>query len=155
MLADYSPLHRRAEFLIGIFSESKRHAAHAIEASLLILDLAFNHYQLNKLYAFAYGYNEYSQKIMENFGFVREGLLQDHHYSISDQRFIDLYQNGMTERNFRVSHKLSLLSTRLLDRNITQAVKYVTVTPEMEISGLDSIPPGFFKAPTTPIGVVD
>ena len=55
VLADYSPLHRRAEFLIGIFSESKRHAAHAIEASLLILDLAFNHYQLNKLYAFAYG----------------------------------------------------------------------------------------------------
>ena len=138
VLADYSSLHRRAEFLIGIFSPSKRHASHSIEAALLIFDLAFNHYGLNKLCTYAYEYNEYSQKIMVNLGFVREGLLREHHFSIPEQRFIALYQNGMTERDFRHSKKLSALSRRLVGRDVTQPAKVITVSPSMEIANSTS-----------------
>lgn len=134
VLADYSPLHRRAEFLIGIFSPAKRHASHSIEATLLIFDLAFNHYGLNKLYSYAYGYNEYSQKIMVNLGFVQEGILREHHFSIPEQRFISLYQNGLTEHDFRHSEKMPALSRRLLGRDITQTVQMISVSPSMEIA---------------------
>lgn len=134
VLADYSPLHRRAEMLIGIFSPSRRHASHSIEASLLVFDLVFNHYGLNKLYTFVYEYNEYSQMITEKFDFVREGLLREHHFSIPEQRFISLYQNGLTERDFRYSEKISALSRRLLGRDITQPVQMISVFPGMEIA---------------------
>ena len=142
VLSDYAPLHRRAEFLIGIFSPSKRHASHSVEASLLILDLVFNHYGMNKLYTYVYEYNQYSQKATEKLGFIREGLLRDHHFSIREQRFISLYQNGLTERDFRYSTKLSMLSRRLLGRDIIQMVKTIPVTALMEIThpiGLDGL----------------
>lgn len=134
VLADYAPLHRRAEFLIGIFSPTKRHASHSVEASLLILDLVFNHYGMNKLYTFVYEYNEYSQKATEKLGFIREGLLREHHFSIPKQSFISLYQNGLTEHDFRHNKKLSALSRRLLGKDITQPVKMISVFPSMEIA---------------------
>lgn len=134
VLADYAPLHRRAEFLIGIFSPSKRHASHSVEASLLILELAFNHYDLNKLYTFVYEYNEYSQIATEKLGFIREGLLREHHFSIPEQGFISLYQNGLTEQDFRNSKKLSALSRRLLGRDITRPVETISIFPSMAIT---------------------
>jgi RimJ/RimL family protein N-acetyltransferase len=142
VLSDYAPLHRRAEFLVGIFSPSKRHSSHSVEASLLMLDLVFNHYGLNKLYTYVYEYNQYSQKATEKLGFIREGLLRDHHFSVPEQHFIGLYQNGLTERDFRYSTKLSILSRRLLGRDITQMVKTIPVTALMEITypiGLDGL----------------
>jgi len=134
VLSDYAPLHRRAEFLIGIFSPSKRHASHSVEASLLILDLVFNHYGLNKLYTYVYEYNQYSQKATEKLGFVREGLLREHHFSIPEQRFVALFQNGLTERDFRSNIKLPMLSRRLLGRDITQPAKMIQISSLMEIA---------------------
>ena len=65
---DYSPLHQRAEYLVGLFEEQHRHAGYGIEATLLVLDLAFNTYRLNKVYSYVYDYNEFSHQNMMNFG---------------------------------------------------------------------------------------
>lgn len=127
VLADYSPIHKRAEYLIGIFSKNHRNTFYAIETTLLILDLAFNHYGINKIYSYVYEYNQYSNQIMNKFGFKQEGFLEDHHFSIKEERFVSLHFNGLTEKNFRRSEKISSLSRKLLDMDITQQVTALTV----------------------------
>lgn len=118
-LVDYSPLHCRAELLVGIVGGSHRHSYVAVEATLLTLDLAFNHYGLNKLYTYVYEYNPYAEKNTLKIGFRQEGRLRHHHYCRSEKRFVDLYLNGMTLDDFRSSRPVARLSERLLGRNIT------------------------------------
>jgi len=118
-LGDYMPLHSRAEFLIGIFAEQHRRQGYGLEATLLMLDLAFNVYKLHKVYSYVYGYNEFSHKNMLHFGFKNEGYLEDHHYSKKEQAFVDLYINAIIETHFRESIKIARWSQRLIGRDIT------------------------------------
>ncbi len=60
--ADYAPLHRRAEFLIGLFNSNYYHASYGIEASLMLGDLVFNRYNLHRFYAYSYAYNYHAHK---------------------------------------------------------------------------------------------
>jgi len=134
-LGDYSPIHQRAEYLVGLFDEKHRHAGYGIEATLLVLDLAFNTYRLNKIYSYVYEYNEFSHKNMINLGFKHEGILEEHHYSAQKDRFINLYINGMTVRQFRACDKIRRIAPRLIGRDITQATQVFEITKEDQVAG--------------------
>lgn len=133
-LVDYSPLHRRAEFLIGIAEPRKRHSHIAVEATLLVLDLAFNHYGLNKLYTYVYGYNNYAESNTLKLGFRQEGLLHNHHFCKSENCFVNLYLNGMTIEDFRSSKQISRLSSKLLGRDITLEPNILALEARGEMS---------------------
>jgi len=133
-LGDYSPIHKRAEYLIGIFAEKHRSLGYGTEATLLVLDLAFNAYHLNKIYTYVYDYNEFSRTNTLKFGFKQEGKLEEHHYLVHEQRFVDLYVNGLTEKHFRNSAKIRRYSLRLVGRDITQPYS------EIKLSLQDQLP---------------
>lgn len=61
-LVDINFSHRRAEFLIGLPDPEDRRRGIALEATLLILDYAFNRVRLNKLITHVYAGNRFSQK---------------------------------------------------------------------------------------------
>nr|OEJ75296.1 hypothetical protein BH720_11215 [Desertifilum tharense IPPAS B-1220] len=119
-LADYAPLHRRAEFLIGLFDPAHRFSGYGLEASLMLLDLGFNQYGLNRLYAYTYGYNAIAQQGLKGLGFNCEGVLAQHVFDRERQQFIDLHIHAILLEQFRQSQRLSRLSLRLLGRDITQ-----------------------------------
>ncbi len=119
-VADYQPEHRRAEFLIGILQPQEQKAGIGLEASLLVLDFAFNILQLNKLISFVYGYNQSSQNNTLHLGFTQEAFLREHvHYA--PHGYVDMYQNGLLARDFRRNDRLSRWSQRLLQRDISLA----------------------------------
>ncbi len=128
MLGDYSKIHRRAEYLIGLFDEKHR-GRYTLEAMLLLLDLAFNAYSLNKLYGYIYDYNDFSLKSAVNLGFSHEGTLKNHHYCTHEKRFVSLYVNGLEAEDFRRNYKIKRLSQRFIGRDITKPYKEVTAIP--------------------------
>ncbi|HEY9658701.1 MAG TPA: GNAT family protein, partial [Allocoleopsis sp.] len=101
VLSDYVALHRRAEFLIGLFDQTHRHASYGLEASLMTLDLAFNAYGMNRVYAYTYAYNQPAQKGLTSLGFLLEGVLVEHVFDRSTEQFVDLHCYGMTVQQFR------------------------------------------------------
>lgn len=117
-LADYRRAHHRAEFLIGVLPAEQRGTGTALEASLLVLDFAFNQIQLHKVIAYIYGYNHYAQQSVIGLGFTQEGLLREHIY-FPKQGFLDIYLNGITASDFRANRRLSRLSQRLVGWDIT------------------------------------
>lgn len=117
-LADYRRVHRRAEFLIGVLPAEQRGTGTALEASLLVLDFAFNQIQLHKVIAYIYGYNHYAQQSVIGLGFTQEGFLREHIF-FPQQGFLDIYLNGLTESDFRANRRLSRLSQRLVGWDIT------------------------------------
>ena len=139
-LSDYAALHRRAEFLIGLFDEDHRHASYGLEASLMTLDLAFNAYALNRVYAYTYAYNQPAQKGLTSLGFLLEGVLVEHVFDRSTERFVNLHCYGMTGQQFRQAQRLAPLSKRLLKRDITQP----TPVPQPQTTP----PPQFIKSGT-------
>jgi RimJ/RimL family protein N-acetyltransferase len=133
VLGDYTPLHQRAEYLIGLFDETRRSLGYGTEATLLVLDLAFNIYKLHKIYTYVYDYNDWSEKSTLKFGFNQEGLLEDHHYLANDKRFVSLYINGMTEERFRNTEQIRRYSLRLMGRDITQPPHTIQLSPENQL----------------------
>jgi len=128
ILGDYSKLHRRAEVLIGLFEKNHR-GRYTIEAMLLLFDLAFNVYDLNKVYNYIYEYNDFAMKTAIKLGFIHEGTLKNHHYLVYEKRFVSLYVNGLTVDDFRQNEKIRRLSMRLLGRDITQPCQEITAVP--------------------------
>jgi len=118
-VADYQTTHQRGEFLIGIANPEDQKAGIGLEASLLVMDFAFNSLKLHKFISFVYGHNQESQENTEHLGFTREAFLREHVYYKS-HGYVDMYQNGMLESDFRSNRRLSRFSQRLLKRDITQ-----------------------------------
>ena len=87
-----------------------------------MLDLAFNAYAMNKLYASTYAYNQPAQKGLESVGFEFEGCRRQHVFDSVTQQFVDLHNYGLTVSDFRQYQRLAPLSQRLLGRDITQAL---------------------------------
>lgn len=128
VLADYSPFHRRAEYLIGLFDKEHRQAWYGIETTLLVMDLAFNRYNLHKLIAYTYAYNEAGRKNLLAGGFVDEGLRREHLYSETEKRFIDIRAFGMTVNDFWHNQTASRLSHRLVGYDITHMNEKLVIT---------------------------
>ncbi|NOQ13484.1 MAG: hypothetical protein GQ583_03255 [Methyloprofundus sp.] len=117
-LADHQVTHRRAEFLLGFPCTLHRVGSLGLEASLLVLEFAFNLAGLNKVTSFVYGYNLDAQRNTIHLGFKQEGFFAQHIQTESG--FIDLYQNGLLRADFLNNKKLGSLARRLLKRDITQ-----------------------------------
>jgi len=118
-LVDINFPHRRAEFLIGLPNPEDHAHGTALEATLMILEYAFNRVQLNKLTTNVYATNAYSQENTLALGFIQESYLREHLFNPVDGKFLDVYGNGMTLSNFRSNQRIARLSRRLLGRNIT------------------------------------
>lgn len=119
-LAEYSSIHRRAEYLIGIFAPKDRSVGHGLECSLMILDLAFNRYNFHKLYALTYSGNIKARKGLESLGFQLEGTRRQHVFNPISHSFEDLCDFGSIAHEFRANQRLIPLSLRLLGRDITK-----------------------------------
>lgn len=128
MLGNYSKMHRRAEYLIGVFDKKHRGRC-TLEALLLLLDLAFNSYNLNRIYGYVYEYNEFAIRSAVNLGFRHEGTLKNHHYCTHKKRFVSLYVNSLVVDDFRCNEKIRRLSPRFIGRDITQPYKEITAIP--------------------------
>ncbi len=120
-LVDIQYQHRRAEFQIGLPDPADHTHGIALEATLLVLDYAFNHVGLNKITTVVYGHNISSQKNALALGFVQESYLREQLIDKTNGKCIDLFGNGMTLSDFRKNKKISALSNRLLGRNITDS----------------------------------
>ena len=111
--------HHRAEFLIGLPNTNDHATGLGLEATLLVLDFAFNKVNLNKLTSIVYEDNTSSQKNALALGFIQESMLRDHIFDPTSGKFISLFGNGMTANDFRNNPRIAKLSNRLLGRNIT------------------------------------
>jgi uncharacterized protein (TIGR03032 family) len=120
-LNDYSQNPPHAEFLIGLFQEQNCHLGYGIAATLLALDLAFNHLNLEKIYSLVYDYNPIAGQILTKGDFKPEGLQKTHHQIPQENRLVALHRFGLTVEHFRHSQILCRLSRKLLDRDITQS----------------------------------
>jgi len=117
-LVDIQYQHRRAEFQIGLPDPADRACGIALEATLLVLDYAFNRVGLNKITTAVYGDNTSSQKNALALGFVQESYLREHLIDKASGKFIDVFGSSITMSDFRKNIKLSKLSNRLLGRTI-------------------------------------
>lgn len=119
-LADYAPQHKRAEYLVGLFNARQRSVSYGVETTLMVFDLAFNSYKMNKVCAIAYSYNQSARSGLLNIGFASEGQRREHVFDSVSQAFVDLCDYGMTATDFRSSQLIARLSQRFLRRDITQ-----------------------------------
>lgn len=118
-LVDIQIAHRRAELLIGIPNQDDRKQAAAVIGTLLILDFVFNQIGLHKLTTMVIANNQHSQRSTTSIGFIQEGLRRQHLRDPKTRLWLDCYENGLVEDNFRESAVIARLSKRLLGRNIT------------------------------------
>ena len=117
-LVDIQYQHRRGEFQIGLPDPADHARGIGLEATLLVLEYAFNRVKLNKLVTVIYGHNVSSQKNTLALGFSQESYLREQLIDKESGKSIDLFGNGMTMRDFRQNKRLSRLSKRLLGRDI-------------------------------------
>jgi RimJ/RimL family protein N-acetyltransferase len=118
-LAEIMLGHKRAELLVGIYDQKDRGNGAAIIATLLLFDLSFNQVGLHKLTSIVHADNELSQRTTLSLGFLQEGLRKQHLYDPYTKTWLDCFDNGLTEDDFRNNSRLARLSMRLLQRNIT------------------------------------
>jgi diamine N-acetyltransferase len=113
--------HRRAEFLIGLPDPEDRTQGIGLEATLLVLDYAFNKVGLNKLTTVVYEDNDLSQQNTLALGFTQESYLREHIFDPTTGKYHSLYGNGMTLNDFHANKRIARLSKRLFGRDITQS----------------------------------
>lgn len=117
-VVDLVVAHRRAELLVGLPEANHRGAGLATEATLLVLDVCFNHVGLNKLTSMVLANNPHSQRSTLALGFEQEGYRKAHLRLPGRNAFIDCFENGLTVCSFRNNQRLSRISERLLGRDI-------------------------------------
>lgn len=118
-LADLDLHHRRAELLVGIPAGQERHAGAGLEATLLVMDFAFNRARLNKLTSLVYEGNGHAQRNTLELGFKQEGF-RPQHLRVAGGGYLGVYENGLTAADFRANQRLAKLSRRLLGRDVTE-----------------------------------
>ena len=110
-LADLQHFHRRAELLIGFPQTIPDRMI--IEATLLVLNVAFQALSLEKVMSIVYGSNPSAQTATLKLGFRQEGRLLQHVVSpITGQRE-DLIFNGMLKHEFDNNSQIRSLQKRL------------------------------------------
>lgn len=109
---------RRAEYLLGIVNQQNHHARFALEASLLVMDFAFNWARLNKITSVVYEGNPEAQSLTLQLGFTQEGF-RPRHMHVVGEGYLGLYENGMHIEDFRANQRLATLSRRWLGRDVT------------------------------------
>lgn len=110
---------RRAEYLLGIVNQHGHHARFALEASLLVMEFAFNRARLNKITSVVYEGNPEAQSLTLQLGFTQEGF-RPRHMRVVGEGYLGLYENGMHIEDFRANQRLATLSRRWLGRDVTR-----------------------------------
>lgn len=113
----------QAELLIGIIDKKHIKPGTGLEASLLVMDYAFNKEKLKSLVSFVYADNSSAQKSTLALGFSNETLLQDHLLVKATRKRLSVFRNRINVDQFRSSKRLAKLSERMLGRDITQQQK--------------------------------
>jgi len=119
-LSAFDAAQGRAEFLIGLFHKDQIRTGVALEASLLVMDQAFNQLGLHKLVSFVYADNPPAQESTLALGFRNEGLLKEHLRKGESGEYLDVYQNCLLRKEFRNNERLARLSRRLLGIDVTR-----------------------------------
>ncbi|MCP4696251.1 MAG: TIGR03032 family protein [Gammaproteobacteria bacterium] len=105
----------RAEYLIGLFDNDKQARGFGTEATMLVLELAFNTLGLELLYSFVYDYNLQAGEMLKRIDFVSEG-------QHSDKHAVTLHRYSLSAERFRASRVLRRYGLRLTGRDITLAL---------------------------------
>lgn len=86
-LHNWDEAHHRAE--LGYYMADKNYENKGLmtEAVKAIIAYGFNHLKLNRIEALTSTYNFSSQKILQKFNFIQEGILRQHYYT--NNRFED------------------------------------------------------------------
>jgi hypothetical protein len=155
--ADYSPLHQKAELVIGIFDKQHRSISYGVESLLLMGDLIFNAYHLHRFYAYCYGYNRPAQAAMSAGGFELEGIMKEHLYDPVSQQYVDMHIYAINEAQVRQNPLIARLSKRFLGRDITQPLT-APLPPPDESRIPDPLyhvkkPPAFVKSGVLRVGL--
>ena len=115
-LSDISYVHRRAEWYIGFPNHTLGLTRAATEASLLLLEFAFDHIGFERIVSLVYGNNPYAQKNSESLGFIREGVLRKHILDSATGKRIDVIMNACLKNDLDSCERNSSLFFRLLGR---------------------------------------
>lgn len=75
----WAPDHRRAEIGYALHSDDHKHKGLMTEALRAVLNYGFDEMNLHRVEALTDTENAASQKLLDNFGFVFEGILRDHY----------------------------------------------------------------------------
>lgn len=75
----WKAVHSRAEIGYGLYNEEHKGKGYMTEAMLQILRYGFEHMELNRVEAFASPLNVPSIRLIEKYGFTKEGLLRQHY----------------------------------------------------------------------------
>lgn len=108
-----------AEFMVGLFDSVYRKFGIGLEATLLVLDYAFNREDLRKLNSYVYAYNTSAQKNTLALGFKNEAFLKSYFRTTTNSSAEDVFKNVLSVEIFRKSSRLARLSNRLLGLDIT------------------------------------
>lgn len=93
---DYTPGHRRCEFLIGLLGQSA--SAVPVEATHLACDFLRDRAGVERLTAYFYEENAYASKVARKFGFEPEGVLRGYIRDADGERS-DLMVSGLLLRD--------------------------------------------------------
>lgn len=104
--------HQRAEFLIGF--PNPVNSRLIVEATALVLKIAFSHLAFEKIISLVYGSNAKAQRATLNLGFRNEGKLMAHLVSPVTLQREDLYMNAMLQHEFMDNQPLQKVINRLL-----------------------------------------
>lgn len=113
-LTDINLLHGRAKLIIGLVDAASRGHAHALTATLLLLEHAFNRMQLHKLTSVVHGDNPLAQRNTQALGFIQEGIRHEHLRDPETGAWLDTFENGLLANNYRNNLRLQRLRQRLL-----------------------------------------
>lgn len=91
---------RTANYGRLLIHENYRGQGYGLEAEFLLLDYAFNHLNLNKIWSEIFAYNEAALKLHEKTGFKIEGVLHQHVYKGGE--YVDLVRIGLLAKEFSV-----------------------------------------------------
>lgn len=120
-LAEIQLSHQRAEVLIGFPGQAHRGHGIPLAAMLLLLDFVFNRIGFNKLTSIVYGDNPYSQRSTLALGFSQEGFRPRQLRDLNTGAWLDIYDNGLLQSDFRTQARLARLSGHLLGFDITRS----------------------------------
>jgi len=90
---------RTAEFGRFLIGEAKyRGWGYGMEAVFLLLDYAFNHLNLNKIWLETMALNEGARAVYQKMGFQEEGILREQKFK--NGKYIDVYIHGLLRDAF-------------------------------------------------------
>ena len=92
---------------VGIWIAPEFHGrGYGTEAAKLLVDLLFEEYPINKLYAELNANNVASRRVLEKLGFKREARLRKHIWDRNGRGFVDKYIYGLLRKEWeRTRHE--------------------------------------------------